>query len=65
MTARFSNNNSKAMSMRGYLFATTGRASEARDVLGALEAASRTRYVPPCALALISAGLGDHDAMFS
>jgi TolB-like protein/DNA-binding winged helix-turn-helix (wHTH) protein/Flp pilus assembly protein TadD len=64
MAARFSNSNSKAISMRGYLLATTGRASEARDVLGALESASRTKYVPPFAMALISAGLGDRDAAF-
>jgi Flp pilus assembly protein TadD len=64
MAARFSNNNSKAMSMRGYLLATTGRQSEARELLGALEAASHTRYVPPYALALVTAGLGDKDATF-
>jgi TolB-like protein/DNA-binding winged helix-turn-helix (wHTH) protein/Flp pilus assembly protein TadD len=62
VTARFSNNNSKAMSIRGYLLATTGRAAEARDVLGALEAVSRVRYVPPYAMALVSAGLRDKDA---
>jgi TolB-like protein/Flp pilus assembly protein TadD len=64
MAARFSNNNSKAMSMRGYLLATTGRAAEAREVPGALEAPSRTRYVPPFAMALVSAGLGEKDATF-
>jgi TolB-like protein/DNA-binding winged helix-turn-helix (wHTH) protein/Flp pilus assembly protein TadD len=65
MAARFSNSNSKAMSMRGYLLATTGRESEAREVLGALEAASRTRYVPPYALALVTAGLGDKEATYA
>ena len=65
MAARFSNGNSKTMSLRGYLLATTGRESEAREVLGALEAASRTRYVPPYALALVNAGLGDREATFA
>ena len=65
LAARFSNNNSKAVSMRGYLLATTGRTAEAREVLEALEAVSRTRYVPPYAMALITAGLGDKDATFA
>jgi TolB-like protein/DNA-binding winged helix-turn-helix (wHTH) protein/Flp pilus assembly protein TadD len=58
--ARFSGDNSKTLSLRGYVLAKAGRQKEARDVLGALEAASRTRYVPPYAFALIHAGLGDN-----
>jgi TolB-like protein/Flp pilus assembly protein TadD len=58
--ARFSGNNSKTLSLRGYVLAQAGRQTEARDVLAALEAASRARYVPPYAFALIHAGLGDH-----
>ncbi len=34
-------------------------------MLGALEAVSRERYVPPYAMALITAGLGDKDATFA
>lgn len=65
MAGRFSNYNSKTMSFRGYLLATSGRASEARAVLRTLEEVSRERYVPPFAMALITAGLGDKDATFA
>jgi TolB-like protein len=62
--ARFSGGNSKAVSLRGYLFAKTGRTAEAFEVVRALEAISRERFVPPYALALIHAGLGDRDQAF-
>jgi TolB-like protein/DNA-binding winged helix-turn-helix (wHTH) protein/Flp pilus assembly protein TadD len=62
--ARFSGGNSKAVSIRGYLLARLGRVSEAREVLGVLEATARERYVPPYAMALVHAGLGDHRAVF-
>jgi DNA-binding winged helix-turn-helix (wHTH) protein/tetratricopeptide (TPR) repeat protein len=62
--ARFSGQNSKALSFRAYLLAKAGRADEARDVLRILEAASLKRYVPPYAFALVHAGLGDRDAVF-
>jgi TolB-like protein/Tfp pilus assembly protein PilF len=62
--ARFSGNNSKTLSLRGYVLAKAGRLNEARDVMTALEAASRTRYVPPYAFALIHAGLGDPAGVF-
>jgi TolB-like protein/DNA-binding winged helix-turn-helix (wHTH) protein len=64
IAGRFSGGNSKAMSLRGYLLARAGRAGEAREVLNALEAVSRERYVPPFAMALVSAGLGDPEAVF-
>jgi Flp pilus assembly protein TadD len=63
--ARLSGQNSKALSFRGYLLARAGRASEARDLLRTLEAASHQRYVPPYAFALVYAGLGDADAVFA
>lgn len=53
--------NSKMLSLRGYILATSGRRAEAEEVLRTLEAISRERYVPPYALALVHAGLG-HDA---
>ncbi len=61
--ARFSRNNSKAISLRAYILAKTGRVQEARDVLAALAAAAQTEYVPPYAFALIHAGLGDRAAV--
>jgi len=62
--ARLSGQNSKAISLTGYILGRSGRTAEARDLLGALEMASRQRYVPPYALALVHAGLGDTDAAF-
>ena len=62
--ARFSNQNSKALSFRGYVLAKAGRPDEARQVLNALRKAAQRRYVPPYALALIHAGLGETDAVF-
>jgi TolB-like protein/DNA-binding winged helix-turn-helix (wHTH) protein/Tfp pilus assembly protein PilF len=62
--ARFSGSNSKATSLRGYLLAKGGRTNEAREVLRRLESDSRDRYVPPGAMALVHAGLGEGEAMF-
>jgi TolB-like protein/DNA-binding winged helix-turn-helix (wHTH) protein len=61
---RFSGQNSKALSFRGYLLAKAGRASEAREVLNAMKTAAQQRYVPPYAIALVHAGLGEADAAF-
>jgi TolB-like protein/Flp pilus assembly protein TadD len=62
---KFSGGNSKVLALRGYLFATLGRTSDAREVLSTLEAISRERYVPPYAMALVHAGIGDPDQVFS
>lgn len=62
--ARLSGQNSKPISLTGYILGRSGRTSEARDLLRAMEMASRQRYVPPYALALVHAGLGDADAAF-
>ena len=62
---RLSGQNSKALSQTGYILARSGRTAEARDLLAALEMASGQRYVPPYALALVHAGLGNADAVFA
>jgi TolB-like protein/DNA-binding winged helix-turn-helix (wHTH) protein/tetratricopeptide (TPR) repeat protein len=62
--ARFSGQNSKALSNRGYVLAKAGRANEAREVLNAMRTAAQQRYIPPYAFALIYAGLGETDAVF-
>jgi TolB-like protein/Flp pilus assembly protein TadD len=61
---RFSGQNSKAVSFRGYVLAKAGRAAEAREVLTTLQNAASDRYVPPYAIALVHAGLGERDAAF-
>jgi tetratricopeptide (TPR) repeat protein len=57
----FSSGNSKMISLRGYILATTGRRNEAAEVLSTLEAIAHDRYVPPYAFALIHAGLEQHE----
>jgi tetratricopeptide (TPR) repeat protein len=64
IASRFSGQNSKGLSLRGYLLAKAGQADEAREVLNALRTAAQQRYIPPYALALIYAGLGEKDAVF-
>jgi TolB-like protein/Flp pilus assembly protein TadD len=56
-----SGGNSKMISLRGYILAKAGRRNEAEQVLGALDAISQQRYVPPYAIALVHAGLGRHE----
>jgi hypothetical protein len=64
IAARLSGGNSKPISLRGYLLATLGKLKDARQVLGMLDDVSRNRYVPPYAMALVLAGLGEHDSVF-
>ena len=60
--ARLSSGNTKTMAFRGHVLARLGRAAEARDILRTLESLSGERYVPPYAIALVHAGLGERDA---
>src|SRR5262249_40328370 len=62
--SRLSNGNSKPVSLSTYMLALSGRVSEAREVLSTLEQLSRTRYVPPYAIALVYSGLNDDDTAF-
>lgn len=55
---RFCGGNSKAISLRGYVFAKLGRTDEALEVLQTLETIARERYVPPYAMAQVHLGLG-------
>jgi serine/threonine-protein kinase len=61
---RLSGGNSKSISLRGYILGRMGRAKEAREILRTLEATSGERYVPPYALAVVHAGLGEQDEAF-
>lgn len=62
---RFSSSNSKSVAYTGYVLGKTGRGAEAREVLSALEKLSQQRFVPPYALALVHAGLGERDLVFA
>jgi DNA-binding winged helix-turn-helix (wHTH) protein/Flp pilus assembly protein TadD len=58
---RLSGGNSKALALRGYLYAKLGKVDQAHHVLNTLEARARERFVPPYATALIHAGLCSYD----
>lgn len=56
--------NSKVISLRGYVLAKMGKTDDALHVLRTLEAVAGQSYMPPYAIALVHAGLGDNDAAF-
>lgn len=60
----FGGDNSKVISLRGFLLAKLGRTVEAAEVLNMLEVASKHRYLPPYAMALVHCGLGQRDLAF-
>lgn len=62
---RLSGDNSKAIASHAHVLALLGRIEEARAALRALELKSNEQYVPPYAMAVIQAGLGDVDAAFA
>ncbi len=53
--------NSKAIALRGYVFARMGRIEDAMEVLNTLLSISKERYVPPYAMAIVHAGLKQYD----
>lgn len=59
---RLSGGNSKPLALRGYILARMGRHKEANEVLDTLLAAGVEKYIPPYAIALIHAGLGQRQA---
>jgi Flp pilus assembly protein TadD len=59
--SRLSSGNSKPVSVSAYTMATRGRAHEAREILNRFERLAKQQYVPPCALALVHAGLDEED----
>lgn len=61
---RLSGNNSKAVASYAHVLAAAGRTAEARELLNEFERRSALQYVPPYAIAVILAGLGDIDAAF-
>ncbi len=60
--ARYSDGNSKTLAFRAYALAAAGRTAEAYEALGALEQRAQKGYVPPYAIAMAYAGLGEADA---
>ena len=62
--SRLSGGNSKPLSLRGYVFARTGKAREAHEVLAMLDRVAQERYVPPYAHALVHLGLGEYERTF-
>jgi len=59
---RLSGVNSKPLALTGYILARTGRVEAAREILARLHETAESRYVPPCAMALVHAGLEEHEA---
>jgi TolB-like protein/DNA-binding winged helix-turn-helix (wHTH) protein/Flp pilus assembly protein TadD len=64
MAARYSEDNSKAVSSRAFLLAQLGREEEAETILDDLTTLSTSEYVPPYAVAVVHLGLGNIDETY-
>jgi TolB-like protein/Flp pilus assembly protein TadD/class 3 adenylate cyclase len=60
-----SHGNSEAIGTIGYAAAISGDSTKARVMLDELKTVPPGRYVPPCNIALVYAGLGDREQAFS
>jgi adenylate cyclase len=60
----FSDGNTEPISLLGYIWAKSGRPTEAENILEELITLTRQKYVPPLNLALVYAGLEKEDLMF-
>lgn len=63
-SARLASGNSKPVALRAYTLAKVGERHHALDVLETFTALSQECYIPPYAMALVAAGLGDRAAVF-
>ncbi len=62
--SQFSGNHVVLIGSRGHILATLERVDEARATIDTLNSISATRYVPPAAIAIVYAGLGDREKIF-
>lgn len=56
--------NSKVISLRAYVLAKSGQTDEALSAIEEMKATAKQNYLPPYAIALVYAGLGDINAAF-
>jgi TolB-like protein/Tfp pilus assembly protein PilF len=61
---RLSGGNALLLGFQGWVLGRTGRTDDARQITATLEQIALSRHVPPCAFALVFAGLGDREAAF-
>ena len=61
---QFSEGNTEALSLKGYVLAQMGRRREAELVLGTLLETARSRFVPPYNVAMVYAGLDDSQSAY-
>lgn len=60
-----SGGHTEAVSLMGHALAVSGKTDQARRLLDELKDLSRQRYVPPYNIAMIHAGLGEKDQVFT